>query len=166
MRIAARISAKLQGAIPWSENDRCRSLAVFGIRHTLMQRLCKWLPHQDLNLDKQSQNLLCYRYTMRQMGGRHCHLHLPARNPKPILLGSSHRARHSSSQSPPPRAADITLLPTRQRGRETHGPTSPTPCADPRSGETRRDSTEHPEPKSAGSDTPHAPVSMHDPAIG
>lgn len=26
----------------------------------------KWLPDQDLNLDKQIQNLLCYRYTIGQ----------------------------------------------------------------------------------------------------
>ena len=26
----------------------------------------KWLPDQDLNLDKQNQNLLCYRYTIGQ----------------------------------------------------------------------------------------------------
>ena len=25
-----------------------------------------WLPDQDLNLDKQIQNLLCYRYTIGQ----------------------------------------------------------------------------------------------------
>ena len=29
-----------------------------------------WLPHLDLNQDKQIQNLLCYRYTMRQ--GKEC----------------------------------------------------------------------------------------------
>lgn len=29
----------------------------------------EWLPRQDLNLDKQSQNLLCYRYTTRQWEG-------------------------------------------------------------------------------------------------
>lgn len=25
-----------------------------------------WLPHLDSNQDKENQNLLCYRYTMRQ----------------------------------------------------------------------------------------------------
>ena len=28
----------------------------------------KWLPNMDLNHDKQIQRLLCYRYTIRQMG--------------------------------------------------------------------------------------------------
>ena len=28
----------------------------------------KWLPDEDLNLDKQIQSLLCYRYTIGQMG--------------------------------------------------------------------------------------------------
>lgn len=28
-----------------------------------------WLPYKDSNLDKQIQNLLCYRYTIRQSGG-------------------------------------------------------------------------------------------------
>ncbi len=28
----------------------------------------KWLPNMDLNHDKQIQSLLCYRYTIRQMG--------------------------------------------------------------------------------------------------
>ena len=27
-----------------------------------------WLPNMDLNHDKQIQRLLCYRYTIRQMG--------------------------------------------------------------------------------------------------
>ena len=27
----------------------------------------KWLPDEDLNLDKQIQSLLCYRYTIGQM---------------------------------------------------------------------------------------------------
>lgn len=37
----------------------------------------RWLPNKDLNLDKQFQRLLCYRYTMRQKivsskrGGEH-----------------------------------------------------------------------------------------------
>jgi hypothetical protein len=26
----------------------------------------RWLPNKDLNLDKQFQRLLCYRYTIRQ----------------------------------------------------------------------------------------------------
>ena len=30
----------------------------------------KWLPNMDLNHDKQIQSLLCYRYTIRQMGGQ------------------------------------------------------------------------------------------------
>ena len=30
----------------------------------------KWLPNMDLNHDKQIQRLLCYRYTIRQMGRR------------------------------------------------------------------------------------------------
>ena len=30
----------------------------------------KWLPNMDLNHDKQIQRLLCYRYTIRQMGGQ------------------------------------------------------------------------------------------------
>jgi hypothetical protein len=29
----------------------------------------KWLPRKDLNLDKQNQNLLCYRYTTGQQPG-------------------------------------------------------------------------------------------------
>ncbi len=29
----------------------------------LRTRARKWLPRKDLNLDKQDQNLLCYRYT-------------------------------------------------------------------------------------------------------
>ena len=29
----------------------------------------KWLPDVDLNHDKQIQSLLCYRYTIGQMGG-------------------------------------------------------------------------------------------------
>ena len=28
----------------------------------------KWLPDEDLNLDKQIQSLLCYRYTIGQDG--------------------------------------------------------------------------------------------------
>jgi hypothetical protein len=28
----------------------------------------KWLPNMDLNHDKQIQRLLCYRYTIRQLG--------------------------------------------------------------------------------------------------
>lgn len=30
--------------------------------------MMKWLPNMDLNHDKQIQRLLCYRYTIRQMG--------------------------------------------------------------------------------------------------
>lgn len=29
----------------------------------------KWLPDMDSNHDKQSQSLLCYRYTIRQRSG-------------------------------------------------------------------------------------------------
>ena len=29
----------------------------------------KWLPDKDLNLDKQIQSLLCYRYTIGQSNG-------------------------------------------------------------------------------------------------
>ncbi len=30
----------------------------------------KWLPNMDSNHDKQIQRLLCYRYTIRQMGAQ------------------------------------------------------------------------------------------------
>ena len=31
-----------------------------------MKKKGEWLPHKDSNLNKQNQNLRCYRYTMRQ----------------------------------------------------------------------------------------------------
>ena len=36
------------------------------ICRTLSKRQKKWLPDQDLNLDKLNQNQLCYRYTIGQ----------------------------------------------------------------------------------------------------
>ena len=53
-----------------AQMDRCKWAVLLGIRFLQASILGrKWLPRKDSNLNKENQNLLCYRYTTRQLGG-------------------------------------------------------------------------------------------------
>ncbi len=53
----------------------------------------KWLPRKDSNLDKEIQNLSCYRYTTRQMGGAPQDLKPEAARRKFAQAGETHGRR-------------------------------------------------------------------------
>lgn len=58
------------------------------------RRVRKWLPRKDLNLDKQDQNLLCYRYTTgqrkegKQSIERACSIPAPTTGDRGLVIGA------------------------------------------------------------------------------
>ena len=48
--------------------DKIRNAFTHTAGSSCGKEMRNWLPNMDLNHDKQIQRLLCYRYTIRQMG--------------------------------------------------------------------------------------------------